>query len=152
MKILIARRTSPYTNHKGRTMSYQLDSTSNKRLGAMILAFAGAVIMPGAAPVLGQTPPSNGVATNVVVSGIGIVSTLGNMAFIEIAGSKTGNPACSSNGQGQWSFVLPLTNTIQQQMLTALMQVHGSNSPVTLVGNGLCDTYSSVETLTNIIF
>ena len=97
-------------------------------------------------------------ATNVVVSGIGMVSTLGNMVFIEIAGSltgngyKVGNPSCSTSGPGQWSFVLPLTTTIQQQMLTALLTAHTTGSPVTLVGNGMCDTYSTVETLTNIIF
>jgi hypothetical protein len=104
-------------------------------------------------PAPAQTaPPPNGVATNVVVSGIGMVSTLGNMVFIEIAGYKAGNPSCSTSGPGQWSFVLPLTTTIQQQMLTALLTAHTTGSPVTLVGNGMCDTYSTVETLTNVIF
>jgi hypothetical protein len=118
---------------------------------AVLLAFA----VTGAAPVIGQSSPANGVATNVMVSGIGMSSTAGNMVFIEISANKTGNPSCSTNGPGQWSFVLPLTSTIQQQMLTTLMAARTaiySPTTVTLVGSGLCDTYSTVETLTNVIF
>jgi hypothetical protein len=135
-------------------MSQQIGSILKK---LVIVGLVAAVTATESAPA--QTaPPPNGVATNVVVSGIGMVSTLGTMVFIEIAGYQTGNgykagnPSCSTNGPGQWSFVLPLTTTIQQQMLTALLTAHTTGSPVTLVGNGMCDTYSTVETLTNIIF
>jgi hypothetical protein len=135
----------------------QTGSSARRFLYLVTFGLVTAVSAMGASPALGQAS-SNGVATSVRVSGIGMVSTVGNMAFIQIAGTngssgyKTGNPSCSTNGPGQWSFVLPLTNTIQEQMLNALVSAHASGQPVTLVGNGLCDTYSTVETLTNIIF
>jgi hypothetical protein len=36
-------------------------------------------------------------------------------------------------------------------MFTALLAAHNAGSPVTLVGSGKCDTFSTVETLTDII-
>lgn len=98
---------------------------------------------------------SNGVAANVIIGSLGMATENGNMVFISISGnsggSKTGNPTCSTNGAAQWDFVLPLNTALQTQMFTALLAAHNAGSPVTLVGSGKCDTFSTVETLADII-
>lgn len=132
-------------------MSHQMRSLL-KTLRSVLIAGVIAILPATAPPALGQSS-LNGVAANVRIVGIGMVSTLGNMVFIEIAnGTKENNPSCSTSGPGTWSFVLPLTTTIQQQMFALLLKARESYDPVTLVGNGLCDTYDTVETLTNVIY
>ena len=130
-------------------MSHQIGSVLKKLPRVVTVGLVATLAATGAAPVL-----AGGVATSVLISEFGIVSTLGNMVFIEINGYKANNPSCSTNGPGQWSFVLPLTTAIQQQMYTTLLTARtaGVGSPVTLVGNGMCDTYGTVETLTNVLF
>jgi hypothetical protein len=122
------------------------------RAGMVLLALNA---LGGATAAVGQSSSVNGVATNVVIGGLGMATENGNMVFISIGGnsggSKTGNPTCSTNGPSKWDFVLPLNTPLQNQMFTALLAAHNAGSPVTLVGSGKCDTFSTVETLTDII-
>jgi hypothetical protein len=74
----------------------------------------------------------------------------GGMVFIAISGAKTNNPACSTNNT--FSFVLPLTTALQSQMYAALLAARATGAQVTLNANGLCDTYSGVETLVYITY
>jgi hypothetical protein len=151
------------TENKGISMYHHTRSILKKRDAAVMSVRAGLVLaactaIAGTPAAIGQASSTNGVAVSVFIDSLGMDSTLGSMVFISIGpppysttGSKTGNPTCSTTGPGQWSFVLPLTTAIQQQMFTALLAAHNQGSLVTLVGSGKCDTYSTVETLTNII-
>jgi hypothetical protein len=89
-----------------------------------------------------------GTVTGATITGIGVDTQLGSMAFISISLSKTGNPACNTNS---WSFVLPLTTALQNQMFAQLLAARVAQTPISLTGNGLCDTFSNVETLVYII-
>ena len=121
------------------------------RAGLVLLALSTL----GGATAMGQSSSANGIATNVVIGGLGMTTRNANMVFISISansgGAKTGNPTCSANAGGEWVFVLPLNTTFQNQMFTALLAAHNAGSPVTMVGTGLCDTFASVETLADII-
>jgi hypothetical protein len=122
------------------------------RAGLVLLALSA---LGGATAAVGQSSSVNGVAVNVLIASLGMTTTNGSMVFISISsntgGYKTGNPTCSTNGAGQWVFVLPLNTALQNQMFTALLAAHNAGAPVTLVGSGKCDTFSTVETLADII-
>jgi hypothetical protein len=114
------------------------------RVGLVLVAL-GAL---GGGTAIGQSPPTRGLAANVLIGSLALDTTYGNMVFISIGQNyKTGNPTCSTNGPGQWAFVLPLSGALQTQMYAALLAAHNAGSPVTLEGSGLCDTFSTVETL-----
>src|ERR1700693_793808 len=80
--------------------------------------------------------------TGATITGIRIDTQIGSMAFVSINISKgSTNPTCSTN---VWSFVLPLTNALQNQMLAQLLSARATQTPVNLTGNGLCDTWGDV--------
>ena len=91
---------------------------------------------------------SAGSSTGATITHIYFGNSYGSFVFIEVSAAKTGNPSCSSNTT--WGFVLPLTTTLENQMLAVVLAARTTNAPVTLTGSGLCDTYSNVETLENI--
>jgi hypothetical protein len=149
---------SDTTEQREISMYHHTRSIPEKVHAAVISGRAGLVLaaftaIGGTTAAIGANSSTNGVAATVIIDSLGMDSTLGDMVFISVGsyGSKTSNPACSTEGPGQWSFVLPLTNAIQQQMFTALLAAHNAGATVTLVGSGTCDTYSTVETLVNII-
>jgi hypothetical protein len=123
------------------------------RVGLVLVALSAL----GGGTAIGQSAPTRGLAANVLIGSLALDTTYGNMVFISISqsgnsaspspGYKTGNPTCSTNGPGQWAFVLPLSGALQTQMYAALLAAHNAGSPVTLEGSGLCDTFSTVETL-----
>jgi hypothetical protein len=78
------------------------------------------------------------------------IGTVYNEVFVSVNVSKTGNPSCSANGE--FSFVLPLTTAIENQELALLLSARATGAPVTLTGSGLCDVYSSVETLVTVLY
>jgi hypothetical protein len=89
-----------------------------------------------------------GSVTGAVITGIGIDWQLGNMAFISVNIPVSGSPACHINGS--WAFVLPLSTPPQTSMLAQLLAARATQTPVSLQGNGLCDTWGDVETLVDI--
>jgi hypothetical protein len=98
----------------------------------------------------GERSATNGVAADTAVTSLGIDSAAGNQVLIAINSAKSGGPACSSNGT--WAFVLPLETPAQRHMFTILLQARTSESPITLLGSGLCDASATVETLAQLIF
>jgi len=83
-----------------------------------------------------------------IITSIGLNSQLGNMAFITLNVASSGSPACNSNGT--WAFVLPL-NTALQNSILAQLAARAAQIPVSLISNGLCDTFGSVETLVFVV-
>jgi hypothetical protein len=71
-------------------------------------------------------------------------------AFISFSVAKVSNPSCSSNPN--WSFFLPLTTTLENQMLALMLAARASDSPVTFIGSGVCDQFSTVETLEYVLY
>jgi hypothetical protein len=135
------------TKEREKSVSHQIGSILKKLPRFVIVGLAASLTATGAAPAL-----AGGIATQTHIVEFGLVSTLGNMVFIEVFDYKTNNPSCSTSGPGQWAFVLPLTTPIQQQMYTTLLAARAQGSPVTLVGSGICDIYGTVETLTNVLY
>jgi hypothetical protein len=103
--------------------------------------------LPG---VVANTTSPNGVVDGTLIDSLAMDYTTGNMVFISVHSPKSGNPACSTNGT--WAFVLPLTTSLQSQMFAALLSARSSGATITLVGSGVCDTYSNVETLVTLIY
>jgi hypothetical protein len=73
-----------------------------------------------------------------------------NMVFIEVSGTKTGNPSCSTNST--WQFVLSLANATTNAMLVEIITARTTATPVTVYGAGTCSAYSTVEDLQTIVF
>jgi hypothetical protein len=90
---------------------------------------------------------SAGSVTNATITQIQISTTYSEV-FIAVNVAKTSNPSCSANGT--FGFVLPLTTSLENQMLAVLLSIRATGSHVSLTGSGLCDTYPSVETLVQI--
>jgi hypothetical protein len=88
---------------------------------------------------------AGGEVDGATVANLTINTQDGNMVFVTVSTQKSGNPPCSS-GSPQ-SFVLPLTTALQNQFLALLLSARASQSPVQLIGSGLCDTVSGFETL-----
>jgi hypothetical protein len=87
-----------------------------------------------------------GSANGALITGIGIDTDIGSVAFISINVAKSNNPACSTSTTV--SFVLPLGTALENQMLALLLAARASQTPVgNLTGNGLCTTYAGIETL-----
>jgi hypothetical protein len=80
------------------------------------------------------------------------VNTAYNMVFISVNVAPTGSPACSAYTTGPNAFVMSLATTLGNQMLALLLSARATQTPVTLTGNGLCDTYSDVETLATVVY
>jgi hypothetical protein len=132
---------------------------ANRIPAALCIASAGlllAAVVATAAPTraipgtVTNTTSPNGVVDGTLIDSIAMDYTTGNMVFISVHSPKTSNPACSTNGT--WAFVLPLTTSLQTQMFAALLSARSSGANVTLVGSGVCDTYSNVETLVTLIY
>ena len=114
-----------------------LGMRSPKRLLAGVL---GALCLSSAA-FAGQ-------AGSVTITHVLIGPVFGNMIFVSVSGAVAGPPACSDNTA--WSFVLPLTTPLENQMLAILLTAQATKSTVTITGTGQCDVYNNVETLQKI--
>jgi len=107
-----------------------------KKGNKALVAFAAAAL---------STACSAGDIEATIITNLGIGTQYGNMVFVAVSLGKNANPSCSTNGT--WAFVLPLTTPLQNQMLATLLAARTSQTPVSLYGSGVCDTYSGVETL-----
>ena len=96
------------------------------------------------------TSASAGSVTGATITSIYLGNSYGSLVFIQTSVAKTGNPSCSTNGT--WGFVLPLTTALENQMLAVVLSARATGATVTLTGSGVCDTYSTVETLENITY
>jgi hypothetical protein len=74
-----------------------------------------------------------------------IILTLAATCLASAAFAGHGAPACSTSAG--WGFVLPLNTPVQLQMFALLVSARANSQQISLAGNGLCDTYSDVETL-----
>ncbi len=73
------------------------------------------------------------------------------MIFIRVSGDLTNTPSCNINEM--WQFVLPLSTEFQKDTITSfLLSAYMSGKSIRLDGNGACDTFSSIETLTRLEF
>jgi hypothetical protein len=107
-----------------------------------VLAVIGAIGFSAAASAAGS-------ASGATITSVAIDSQIGGVAFITINVTKSNNPTCAGTS---WAFVLPITTAVGNQMLAQLLAARAAGfSTVSLIGNGLCDTYSGVETLVEII-
>jgi hypothetical protein len=115
-----------------------------KRSTAMTktIAALGALLFSAAA--------SAGTVTGATITALGMGTAYGNLVFVSINIPKTGNPACSNNTA--WNFVLPLTTALENQFLALLLAARATQTPVSLAGNGLCDTFGDVETLNYVTY
>jgi hypothetical protein len=100
---------------------------------------------------LSGTAAASGSVTNATITSLNM-SYGYNMVFISVNIAPTGSPGCSEYTSGPNAFVLPLTTNLGTQMLALLLSARASQTPVTLTGNGLCDTYSDVETLATVAY
>ena len=75
----------------------------------------------------------------------------GDKIFIKASGDVATTPSCATNSS--WQFVLPLNSELTKETMTSfLLSAHMAGKKVRLVGNNLCDTYNSIETLRRIEF
>lgn len=106
-------------------------------------------ILKGVAAILVMLGFSSGAlagsVTGATITGLTMSTGDGAMMFVTVNVSKTSNPACSTSGS--YAFVLSLANAYENQMSAMLLSARALGTTVNLTGSGLCDVYSTVETL-----
>ncbi|MET1257011.1 hypothetical protein [Aliikangiella maris] len=86
---------------------------------------------------------------NAVIEKMMVDTANGEVLFIKAAGDVNAAPSCSTN-QG-WQYVLPLTSDLtKNNMMSLLLSARMAGTKVRLLGKGVCDAYSSIETLQRI--
>ncbi len=92
---------------------------------------------------------SGGAVTGATITQLEI-ATQYNMVMVALSVLPTGSPSCVTNST--WSFALPLTTPVENQMLALLLSARATGTPVQLIGSGACDTYSGIETLQYVLY
>jgi|ERR1700730_8769825 hypothetical protein len=100
---------------------------------------------------LSGTASASGSVTNATITSL-YINYGYNMVFISVNVAPTGSPACSAYTAGPSAFVLSLTTNLGSQMLALLLSARATQTPITMTGNGLCDTYSDVESLATVAY
>jgi hypothetical protein len=91
-----------------------------------------------------------GTATGTVTH-IYITATFGNLVYVELSGTKSGNPACST--RTPWQFVIPVESATEYGvMLGMVMAAQEKGSTITIVGQGICNIDDSDETILSVQF
>jgi hypothetical protein len=109
-------------------------------------------IMLGAALVAlsGGDAFANGTGTNVTIVHLFTEIQLGNFVLIQVSPAPTGQPACETNGE--WNFVLPLSDNTAQQTLAMLLSARATGATVTIGGLGTCSNISSIEDIGALLY
>jgi hypothetical protein len=84
------------------------------------------------------------------VSKVVILSANGALVFVEVSGTKTGSPSCSTNAT--FGFVMSLSGSPHGEMYLMLLAARAAGTSVTLQGTGACADYSTVESLATIYY
>lgn len=90
-----------------------------------------------------------GTIDKVHITSTAMNKSAGAILFIRTDGTKSSNPACATNAS--WTFVMPLNDKTDQQMMALVLAAQASQSLVRLDGNGLCNVQGTIETL-NVMF
>ncbi len=92
-----------------------------------------------------------GTVDHVRITMLNINKDIPNVLFVQTEGTKTGgNPACHINST--WTFVLPLVDKNDQQILALLLAARASQGLVRIDGNGQCNVFGSIETATYVTY
>lgn len=85
---------------------------------------------------------ATGTITHLMISG-----TFGDLVYIELSGTKSSNPSCSTDSP--WQFLLPRNNTEQfyTDMLNMLLNAYNKGTSVTITGIGSCTVSTTLETI-----
>ena len=112
---------------------------------------SGSWILAALAAMLFSVAASASSVNGAIITGIAIDTQSGNMAFIQISGAtKSPAVACSTS---VFTYVLPLTTTLQNQFLAVLLAARAAQAPVqNLTGSGQCDVQGNVETLVGVTY
>ena len=88
---------------------------------------------------------ATGTITHLMISG-----TFGDLVYIELSGTKTSNPTCSTDSP--WQFLLPRNNTEQfyTDMLNMLYSAYNKGGSVTITGVGSCTVSTTLETINSV--
>lgn len=91
-----------------------------------------------------------GTATGTITH-IFMSATYGELAYVQLSGAKSGNPACST--KTPWQFVVPLTSAEEYKvMLGILLAAQQKGATVTIVGQAQCNIDSTEETILSVEF
>ena len=85
-----------------------------------------------------------GSVSNAHITLLNINKDIPNVLFVQTDGSKDSNPACHINQM--WTFVFPLVNQNDQQMMALLLTARATQAPVRIDGSGQCEVFGSIET------
>lgn len=78
-----------------------------------------------------------------------IDSTHGEIVLIRVVGNGFNISTCSVNST--WQFVMPLTTEVQKGAMTSfLLSAYMAGKKVRLIGSGICEAFSGVETFNRI--
>jgi hypothetical protein len=82
--------------------------------------------------------------SQVRVTNLAINKTYGNLVFIQVNGTPSGAPACSS---GTWQYTLSLGTPSDKELYAMLLMVYSTGAVVNITGTGACSDVNFVESL-----
>lgn len=101
--------------------------------------------------VLGAIQAYAGTMSRGQITKLMVDANHGDKIFVRVQGSVVDAPECSNNGA--WQYVLPLDSELRRgAMMSFLLSAHIAGKQVRLDGKGVCDVYSTIETLTRVEF
>jgi len=86
-----------------------------------------------------------GTTSGTLIQTLGLDNGAPDVLFISVDHTKSSPPGCQTNGS--WAYVLPLAGDQNKKLYAMLLAARASQMPVTLVGAGVCDAFSGIETL-----
>ncbi len=109
-------------------------------------------ILAGAILASLSVAASAGKTSSAIIDQMMIDESYGGVIFIRAMGEAESQPECSGSN-GQWDYVLPLKSELQKDTMTSfLLSAYMAGKRVQLIGNGTCDSFSSIETLRRVEF
>lgn len=106
-----------------------------KHVAALCILF-----LPVSAFAIGS---ATGTVTHIFVS-----ATYGDIVYIELSGSKSNNPTCSTNSPSQ--FVIPRTSQLYADLFAQILAAYSTGASITVTGTGTCSVVSTEETIASV--
>lgn len=75
-----------------------------------------------------------------------VTASFGNIVYVQLSGTKSGNPACST--RTPWQFAIPVgAAAVYPDILALVIAAHQTGASITIAGQGQCNVDNSEETI-----
>lgn len=102
-------------------------------------------ILIAAGLAIAATAHSSSDVSGTYIGDIAISRSYGSFVFIHVASTPANRIACSTHSY--WHYTLPLATASDRDLYAMLLTAYAGKASVELAGLGVCNEFSSAETL-----